>query len=228
MVAAGTPVVELGEGDTAVVVAGAVVVTTGAAVRGVAAAVVVVGAAVVVAAAVVGTAVVNVGVVGGLVVTAGAAVVAAGAAVVAAVLAGTAVVATAAAVGPAVMVGTALVVAGVAGTAVVTGATVALAAGQVPAWLRKLQQDSGDWQVISDPLVQHLPCPTQSISYEEVPLLLTVVILAALMTKNLKTLPLVTGVLPYVRVRLCHPGAILMGTQYCTKPAVGVLALVEL
>ena len=45
---------------------------------------------------------------------------------------------------------------------------------------------------------------------------------------HLKTLPLVTGVLPYVRVRLCHPGAILMGTQYCTKPAVGVLALVEL
>ena len=45
---------------------------------------------------------------------------------------------------------------------------------------------------------------------------------------HLKTLPLVTGVLPYVRVRLCHPGAMLMGTQYCTKPAVGVVALVEL
>ena len=125
-----------------------------------------------------------------------AAVVVAGTAVVAAVVAGTAVVATAAVVGPAVMAGTAVVVAGVAGTAaaapgvagtaVVTGATVALAPGQVPAWLRKLQQDSGDWQVMSDPLVQHLPCPTQLISYEEVPLLLTVVMEAALMTKNLQ------------------------------------------
>ena len=157
-----------------------VVVATGAAVRGVA-------ATVVVAAAVVGTAVVTAGVVGAPVVTTGAAVVVAGAAVVAAVvMAGAGVVATAALIGPAVMAGAAVVAAGVAGTAVVTGATVALAPGQVPAWLRKLQQDSGDWQVMSDPLVQHLPCPTQLISYEDVPLLLTVVMEAALMTKNLQ------------------------------------------